>query len=95
MRFHPLPLPVRSLTAKGIFKVAVLPMLPENEYDDEIVPLNEPAEIVPCITGESARAGILVAGSRSPVIISSMQSALCLYWQRKCSIRFNIDITYF
>jgi hypothetical protein len=95
VRFHPLPLPVRSPAEKGILKFAVPPTTPEKEYDDWSKTLNEPAETVPFITGESAKAGILAAGNRSPTTISSMQGTLCLYRQRKCSIRFNIAITYF
>jgi len=57
---------------KGIFKIAVLPIVPEVEYDEEIVLLSEPAKIVPCITGESASAGVLIIGNRNPVTISSI-----------------------
>jgi hypothetical protein len=90
VRFHPFPLPVRSLAEKSILKSAVPPTVPPKEYVDGTRTFNEPAVAVPVMTGESARAGVLIAGNRSPTTISSMQSAPRQHWRRKCSIRFNM-----
>jgi hypothetical protein len=72
-RCHPSAEPDRSLLVNGIVYVAILPGVPVKLYDAAEVSLYAPPVTDPFTGGESAKAGVVTPGNRSPppIIITS------------------------